>query len=617
MKKTYKILYLEDDLKDVELITEALERDYLPCDVTCVNGLRAFESALAGGWSYDLIFGDFALPDIQGEEALLMAKSHWKDVPFIFISGTMGEEKAVECLRKGATDYVLKQNLSRLAPVVRRALEEARETAARRDAEAATSRVVALLRATLESTSEGILVTDLAGKITTYNRKFMSLCGIPDYVMAPMEVERVLQFLVDQFQDPEAFLAEARLLAAQPERESFGKLRLPGERVLEESSRPHRLGQQTVGRVYTVRDVTAQEQRASHLKAEISSSQRLQAATSAVGIVPWCLTEDSLLLAEFAETLLALEPGAGPRNLAELEALIHPEELDRFHEALEHPRSGTFDLRMRKGDSWIWTRWTLARDPAAGYHGIFMDISEGRRAEEACSEQRRSQGMATLAANLSRTAGKFLRKAQAGLDRARRPEPAQEGPELPLQTTADALERMGALLLQLNAAVSCTPVTSPAVNLPEWLEAFGSQAATTLGAGITLKLQVGPDLPALAMSAAHLQALLLNLCLNARDALQGAGAIQLRVEAERDRNTATGRLRLEVQDQGPGIPLCVQSRMYDLFFTTRGDAFGLGLAVVRTIVEAYQGSIQVESTPDTGTTWRILLPFQSLEGPAR
>jgi DNA-binding NtrC family response regulator len=220
MSATLRFLYLEDQSADVELVEAALAREYIACELSWVNGRAAFESALAGGWAFDLILADYQLPDIDGDLALVLARKYSPNVPFIFISGSLGEEKAVECLRAGATDYVLKSHLARLGPVVRRALEEAREANARREAEAATQRVVALLRATLESTSEGILVTDLAGRVSTYNRKFMTLCGIPDYVMAPMEMDRVLGFLLDQFQDPEAFLAEARQLIPHPDGES-------------------------------------------------------------------------------------------------------------------------------------------------------------------------------------------------------------------------------------------------------------------------------------------------------------------------------------------------------------------------------------------------------------
>jgi len=184
-RKTLRILYLEDSPLDVELVRELLAREYFACELTWVNSREAYLSALRDGWNYDLLLVDFSLPDIGGEEALELARERLPHIPFIYLSGSLGEERAVECLRQGATDYVLKTNLSRLAPVARRALIEAGQATARRAAEASHGRVAALLRATLEATSEGILVVDLAGRISAYNRKFLSLMGIPEYVMPP------------------------------------------------------------------------------------------------------------------------------------------------------------------------------------------------------------------------------------------------------------------------------------------------------------------------------------------------------------------------------------------------------------------------------------------------
>jgi len=112
-----------------------------------------------------------------------------------------------------AMDVVSARDWVRLLPTVRRSLQWGQEQAARRDLEAANVRLSSLLRTVLDASSEGILVTGLAGQITAYNRKFLTLCGIPDYVLAPMQLEQMLQFLRDQFLDSAAFMREARSLA--------------------------------------------------------------------------------------------------------------------------------------------------------------------------------------------------------------------------------------------------------------------------------------------------------------------------------------------------------------------------------------------------------------------
>src|SRR5260221_9184873 len=129
-----RILHLEDQPHDVTLIREALELDHLDCQLHNVVTREAFVAALERK-RFDLILSDFALPTFDGLSALAIAREMAPDLPFIFVSGQMGEDRAVESLRNGATDYVLKQRLTRLGPAVVRALREASDRRARQRAE--------------------------------------------------------------------------------------------------------------------------------------------------------------------------------------------------------------------------------------------------------------------------------------------------------------------------------------------------------------------------------------------------------------------------------------------------------------------------------------------------
>ncbi len=119
------LLHLEDDPIDVELVRLRLEADGLRCTIHAVQTRRDFRSALAAG-GIDLVLADYRLPGFDGMEALSMVKEIAPDLPFVLVSGFIGEESAVEVLKSGATDYILKDRMSRLAPAVRRALDEAR-----------------------------------------------------------------------------------------------------------------------------------------------------------------------------------------------------------------------------------------------------------------------------------------------------------------------------------------------------------------------------------------------------------------------------------------------------------------------------------------------------------
>nr|WP_257025559.1 sigma 54-interacting transcriptional regulator [Edaphobacter lichenicola] len=134
-----RILSLEDDPNDTELIQASLETEGIDCVVTRVDTQAAFSASLEQG-GIDLILADYKLPSFDGLSALKLATSISPEVPFLFVSGTLGEEVAIEALKIGATDYVLKTRLSRLAPSVLRALREADGRTERKRTEKALSR---------------------------------------------------------------------------------------------------------------------------------------------------------------------------------------------------------------------------------------------------------------------------------------------------------------------------------------------------------------------------------------------------------------------------------------------------------------------------------------------
>jgi signal transduction histidine kinase len=134
MTRPLRILSLEDDAQAVDLIGAALESDGFECELIHVETERAFLKALKQE-VFDVILADYALPGFDGLTALSLTRTHAPEVPFIFVSGTLGEEVAIESLKVGATDYVLKQRLARLAPAVRRALSETMQRKERRQAE--------------------------------------------------------------------------------------------------------------------------------------------------------------------------------------------------------------------------------------------------------------------------------------------------------------------------------------------------------------------------------------------------------------------------------------------------------------------------------------------------
>ena len=147
--RTLCILDLEDDPLDTELVQANLAEGGITCEIVRVQTREEFVAALKGS-DFDLIFSDYSLPSFDGLSALKLAKEIRPEVPFILVSGAIGEDRAIEALKSGATDYVLKQRLERLVPAVRRAVREAEERTERSRAEEALGRSEARYRTLVE-----------------------------------------------------------------------------------------------------------------------------------------------------------------------------------------------------------------------------------------------------------------------------------------------------------------------------------------------------------------------------------------------------------------------------------------------------------------------------------
>ncbi len=155
-----RVLLLEDSRLDADLITAALRREIPHIVINHVVDRAGFEGHLADHAPEhmpDLVLSDYSLPQFDGFEALAITRARAPGLPFIFVSGVLGEEIAIESLRHGATDYVLKQRLARLPPVVTRAIAEARERAERRRAEDNLHLLVAELSHRVKNTLATVL----------------------------------------------------------------------------------------------------------------------------------------------------------------------------------------------------------------------------------------------------------------------------------------------------------------------------------------------------------------------------------------------------------------------------------------------------------------------------
>jgi PAS domain S-box-containing protein len=171
-QKTVRILHLEDDPSDSILVQSVLKKAKIKFEYFFADNEKDYCSFLEKN-EIDLILSDYHLPDYSGSEALTLANEKYPLIPFVFLSGAMGEDAAIESMLNGATDYVLKNKMERLVPAVKRAFNEAQERKARQKAE----RELKKISRVVQQSPNSIIITDTFGNIEYINPAAIKLTG--------------------------------------------------------------------------------------------------------------------------------------------------------------------------------------------------------------------------------------------------------------------------------------------------------------------------------------------------------------------------------------------------------------------------------------------------------
>jgi diguanylate cyclase (GGDEF)-like protein/PAS domain S-box-containing protein len=210
-----KILLLEDAQTDAELAIRELKRAGIEVTSRRVEDAEHFEHELST-FAPDVILSDFSLPQFDGLTALGLARRLCPHTPFIFVSATIGEETAIDSLRQGATDYVLKTNLGRLGTAVRRAVQEAADRRARAEAEEALRKSNERFQLAALATNDALWDWDLATDEVSWNESFQTLFGYQ-----PRHVSPHLAFRIERIHPDDRDRVTAGMLAAIASGKSF------------------------------------------------------------------------------------------------------------------------------------------------------------------------------------------------------------------------------------------------------------------------------------------------------------------------------------------------------------------------------------------------------------
>jgi len=189
-KSSLKVVYLEDSPADRELVAELLKAEGLVSETLLAGNREEFEDALNAG-APDLILSDYSLPSFDGMAALEISREKHPRVPFILLSGVMGEERAVESLKQGATDYVLKQRIERLIPCIRRALREVDERRLRQGAEEQLRVSEEQLRQITDNVSDLIVQITQKGQWVYCSPSYRKLQGEAAAIPSKLFIEHV------------------------------------------------------------------------------------------------------------------------------------------------------------------------------------------------------------------------------------------------------------------------------------------------------------------------------------------------------------------------------------------------------------------------------------------
>jgi PAS domain S-box-containing protein len=599
-----RILSIEDDPKDAELIQDLLETEGIACEVTRVDTQAALLASLDEG-GIDVILADYSLPSFDGISALKLAIKACPDVPFIFVSGTLGEEVAIEAIKIGATDYVLKTRLSRLVPSVLRALREATERAERKRTEESLRQSETYLAEAQRLSCTGsfgwnvssgeIYWSEETHKIFEYDRSIKPTLELVFRRIHPDDRDLVQQ-TIDRASEARANLDyHNRLLMPDG---SIKHLRVLA-RVLEPS--PGDL--EYVGAVMDVTAAKRAEETLRESEAYLAEAQRL----SHTGSWAWApATGEIRYWSEENYRLQGFDPRGGQPRFETFFQRLHPDDQARVRKTLDaaaRDKSGfEFDYRIVHPGGEIRDIHLLGR-PALGpsgdlveFVGTVMDVTERKRAEEERERLRQVQAdlahinrvttMGELTASLAheikqpisaavtdaKTCLRWLGRDNPDLTEAR---DAASRMVKDVMRAADIISRIR-LLFQKGS------LQRELVDVNELIrEMFVLLRSEANRHSISIRTELAEGIPKVMADRIQLQQVFMNLMINGIDAMNGtAGKGELTIKSE----AGVAQLLISVIDTGVGLPPEQADQIFSAFFTTKDKGTGMGLPISRSII---------------------------------
>ncbi len=604
-----RILLLEDVTSDAELISRELHKAKTPRVIHCVHTREDFLRALQE-FSPDVILSDFAMPQFTALEALQLLREQPRDLPFILVTGSQSEEVAVECMKLGADDYILKASLKRLPSALRNAVKKHENERERSRALLALQRSEEHFRSLIENVLDIILVLDAGGifhyvspsiRILGYapeeliGKKFLSFVGADD----EGEVSEVLHSILSRAGQPVTFEFLIRHCDA-----SLRAFETIGKKIQIDGANP--------GIVLNARDVTDRKQAEVAID-KLAAFPRLNPnpifEMAASGHLTYCnQAAEEMAHSLGQEKPFAILPG-DIRSIVQQCLLMGKRNIRRETEVAHRVLS--------------WSFFPVIANQVV--HCYATDITERLNLEAQLRQSQKMESIGQLAAGVAHDFNNILTLIQGYTGLLLERENLAADIVEPLQQVAVAAERAANLTRQLLMFSRKQVMQPQELDLNEIISNVTKFLGRLLGAEMVVHYNYAPNLPAIYADAGMLEQIIMNLAVNARDALPRGGQLSIstsvvdigEAHVQFNPQARTGKsVCLRFSDNGSGIAAEVLPRIFEPFFTTKeiGKGTGLGLATVYGIVKQHQGWIEVLSKPKEGTTFRVYLP--SVQRPA-
>ncbi|HEY8993340.1 MAG TPA: response regulator [Lacunisphaera sp.] len=615
-----KILHVEDNPRDAELVRDMLHAEWPDCSITVVCTRESFINGLKHG-GYDLVLSDFQLPGFNGLEALELTREHSPDLPFIFFSGTIGEERAIEAVRAGASDYVIKDRMQRLPVSIQRVMREGEVARARRRVEEALAQEQYLLHMLMENMPDHVYFKDTKSRYIAVSRSLARR-----HRLQPADLKGRTDFdFYSEEHARRAFNDEQRIMrTGEPMIEVEEKETWPDGSVTWVSSTKVPLRDATgsiAGTFGISRDVTARKVAEERMReqAEIIDHAPVAIVISALdNRITYCNDGAVQLYGMPREALVG-------RLVGEVLTSDTMHLLAAGRPALEATGRWTGEVPVfTRGGRQFQAEFHLSMiHDAAGRPqarlNIAIDITEKQKIQEQFLRAQRLESLGMLSAGIAHDLNNILAPVLMGapLLRLRATHPSDLRV---LETIESSAARGAGLVRQILSFAHGAGGDKTLIQAKHLLRDISNFIQQTFPKSIELELDIPNDLWTVEGNPTQLHQVLLNLCVNARDAMPRGGTLRLRAqnrqmdavtEGSAGSHTIGGAyLMLEVSDTGTGIPPEILEKIWDPFFTTKGEGkgTGLGLSTVRGIATNYGGFVRVESEPGRGTAFRVFLP---------